>query len=159
MARETARHPEKTGEDRQRRSEALASDLREVAGVLIRRLRAESSGQALSMSQDGVLVRLEKLGPSTVADLARVEHVTPQSMGTTVASLEEEGLVARTVDRSDARRWNASLTAAGRRVLLEGRAARQAWLRRTIEERLADGEQRRLAEGIALIRKLLSDGG
>jgi DNA-binding MarR family transcriptional regulator len=157
MARGTARRPETAGEDRERRSEALASDLREVASALIRRLRAESAGQALSMSQGGVLVRLEKLGPSTVADLARGEHVTPQSMGTTVASLEDEGLVARTVDRSDARRWNASLTAAGRRVLLEGRAARQAWLRRAIEERLADGEQRRLADGIALMRKLLGE--
>ena len=157
MARETAKRAEKAGEGRQRRSEALASDLREVAGALVRRLRAESAGMAVSMSQASVLVRLEKLGPSTVADLARVEHVTPQSMGTTVASLEEEGLVARTVDPSDARRWNASLTAAGRRVLLEGRAARQAWLSRAIEERLADGEQRRLAEGIALLRKLLDE--
>jgi DNA-binding MarR family transcriptional regulator len=157
MARETAKRAEKASEGRQRRSEALAIDLRETAGALVRRLRAESAGQALSMSQAAVLVRLEKSGPSTVADLARIEHVTPQSMGTTVASLEEEGLVARTVDRSDARRWNASITAAGRRVLLEGRAARQAWLSRTIEERLADGEQRRLAEGIALLRKLLGD--
>ncbi|HEX4448946.1 MAG TPA: MarR family transcriptional regulator [Polyangiaceae bacterium] len=157
MARETAKRADKAGEDRERRFAALASDLREVAGVLIKRLRAESAGQALSMSQGGVLARLEKSGPSTVADLARVEHVTPQSMGTTVASLEDEGLVARTVDRSDARRWNASLTAAGRRVLLEGRAARQAWLSRAIEERLSDGEQRRLADGVALLRKLLGE--
>lgn len=157
MARETARRPEKAGEDRQRRSEALASDLREVASALIRRLRAESAGQALSMSQAAVLVRLEKSGPSTVADLARVEHVTPQSMGTTVASLEEEGVVARTVDPNDGRRWNASLTSAGKRLLLEGRAVRQAWLSHAIEERLADGEQRRLADGVALLRKLLGE--
>ncbi len=157
MTRATARRAEKGGEDRRRRAEALASDVREVASALIRRLRAESAGQALSMSQAGVLVRLEKSGPSTVADLARVEHVTPQSMGTTVAALEDEGLVARTADRSDARRWDASLTAAGRRVLLEGRAARQAWLSLAIEERLVDGEQRRLADAIALLRKLLAE--
>lgn len=157
MARETAKRAEKGREHRPRRSEALANDLREVASALVRRLRAESAGLPLSMSQAGVLVRLETSGPSTVADLARVEHVTPQSMGTTVASLEDEGLVARTVDCGDARRWNASLTAAGRRVLLEGRAARQAWLTRAIDERLVDGEQRRLADGIALLRKLLGE--
>ncbi|HEY5145519.1 MAG TPA: MarR family transcriptional regulator [Polyangiaceae bacterium] len=157
MARETAKRAEKAGEARQRRAEGLAIDLRETAGALVRRLRAESAGQALSMSQGSVLVRLDKSGSSTVADLARMEHVTPQSMGTTVAFLEDEGLVARTVDRSDGRRWNASLTAAGRRVLLEGRAARQAWLSRAIEERLAAGEQRRLADGIALLRKLLDE--
>ena len=157
MPRVRAKHAEKGVQDRRRRCEALASDLREVTSALIRRLRAESTGQSLSMSQAEVLVRLHKSGPSTVADLARAERVTPQSMGTTVAALEDEGLVARTADRSDARRWNASLTAAGRRVLLEGRAARQAWLSLAIEERLVDGEQRRLADGIALLRKLLAE--
>ena len=109
------------------------------------------------MSQAEVLVRLHKSGPSTVADLARAERVTPQSMGTTVASLEEANLVARTADPNDARRWNASLTEGGRRVLLEGRAARQAWLRCAIEERLADGEQCHLAEAIGLLRKVLGE--
>ena len=129
--------------------------MRDVARALVGRLRAESADQALSMSQSAVLVRLHKSGPSTVADLARLERVTPQSMGATVASLESDGLVARTVDSGDARRWNASLTETGRRVLLEGRAARQAWLSRAIEERLADGEQRRLAEAMGILRKLL----
>lgn len=155
--RETTKRAEKAGEDLQQRCEMLASELREVASALLRRLRAESAGQALSMSQMGVLVRLDRAGPSTVADLARSEHVTPQSMGTTVASLEGEGLVERAIDPSDARRWNASLTGAGKRVLLEGRAARQVWLSRSIQERLVEGEQRRLAQGIALLRKVLGE--
>jgi DNA-binding MarR family transcriptional regulator len=107
------------------------------------------------MSQAGVLVHLHKSGPSTVADLARLEHVTPQSMGTTVASLEEAGLVARAADPTDGRRWNARLTEAGKQVLLQGRAARQAWLSRAIEERLDEGEQRRLAEAVALLHKVV----
>ena len=157
MARPKAKHAEESVQGRRRRCEALASDLREVMSALIKRLRAESTAQPLSTSQVEVLVRLHKAGPSTVADLARAERVTPQSMGTTVAALEDEGLVARTADRGDARRWNASLTAAGRRVLLEGRAARQAWLSRAIEERLVGAEQRQLADGIALLRKLLDE--
>jgi DNA-binding MarR family transcriptional regulator len=156
MLRARAQHAEKGVHDRRGRCEALASDLREVTSALVRRLRAESTGQALSMSQTEVLVRLHKSGPSTVADLARGERVTPQSMGTTVASLEEADLVARTADPNDARRWNASLTEAGRRVLLEGRAARQAWLSRALEERLAAGEQRHL-EAIGLLRKVLGE--
>jgi DNA-binding MarR family transcriptional regulator len=135
----------------------VASELRQVASDLIRRLRAESAVQALSMSQTAVLVRLHKSGPSTVADLARAEHVKPQSMGATVASLEEEGLVVRKVDANDARRWNASLTEAGKHVLLRGRAARQAWLSRAIEERLDEGELRRLAEAVALLRKVVGE--
>jgi len=152
-----AKHAEKDVQDRRHRCEALASDLREVTSALIRRLRAASNGQPLSMSQAEVLVRLHKSGPSTVADLARAERVTPQSMGTTVGSLEEAGLVARTADPNDARRWNASITEAGRRVLLDGRAARQAWLSQALEERLAEGEQRDLAEAIGLLRKVLGE--
>ena len=135
----------------------MATDLRAVASALVRRLRAESAGQTLSMSQGAVLALLHKSGRSTVADLARLERVTPQSMGATIASLEGEDLVARTVDPDDARRWNASLTESGKRVFLEGRAARQAWLSGAIEERLDDGEQCRLAEAIALLRKVLGE--
>ena len=109
------------------------------------------------MSQSAVLVRLHKSGPSTVADLARAEHVTAQSMGATVASLEEEGLIARTIDPNDARRWNAFLTEVGKRTFLAGRAARQAWLSHALEERLDDGEVRRLADAVALLRKVLDE--
>ena len=144
-------------QERRRRCEAVATELREVASDLIRRLRAQSADQPLSMSQTSVLGRLYKEGPATVADLARLEHVKPQSMGTTVASLEEEGLVARKADANDGRRWLASLTEAGRRVLHSGRAARQAWLSHAIEERLDDGEQRRLADAIVLLRKVLDE--
>ena len=126
MTRATTKGADKGTGDRRRRCEALATDLRGVASALVRRLRAESAGQTLSMSQGAVLVLLHKSGRSTVADLARLEHVTPQSMGAIIASLEGEGLVTRALDPDDARRWNASLTEAGRRVLLEGRAARQA---------------------------------
>jgi len=143
---------------RERRSEAIASDLRAVAGALVRRLRAQSAGQGLSVTQGTVLVLLHRAGQSTVAELARLEHVTPQSMGATVASLEAEGLVARTADPEDARRWNASLTEKGRRLVLEGRAARQAWLSAAIQRRLDDDEQRRLAEAIVLLSKLLAEG-
>jgi DNA-binding MarR family transcriptional regulator len=141
--------------ERLRRSDRLASDVREVASALIRRLRAASADQALSMSQVAVLFRLDKSGPSTIADLARAEHVTPQSMGATIASLEEERLVARRADANDARRWNAYLTEAGARALLAGRAARQAWLANAITERLADDEQRRVADAVVLLRRLL----
>ncbi len=65
--------------------------------------------------------------------------------------------MARKVDANDARRWNASLTEAGKRVHLSVRAARQAWLSRAIEERLDDGERRRLAEAVALLRKVLGE--
>jgi DNA-binding MarR family transcriptional regulator len=137
-----------------RRCELLANELREVASELTGRLRAESTGD-LSMSQTSVLARLHKAGPSTVAELARAEHVKPQSMGVTVASLEEEGLVTRRIDPNDGRRLNASLTEAGKEALLAGRAARQAWLSKALEDRLDDAEQRDLLKAMSLVKKVL----
>ncbi|AKV00367.1 Transcriptional regulator, MarR family [Labilithrix luteola] len=141
--------------ERRKRSEVLANDLREVASNLVRRLRAESADASLSLSQSAVMVRLLKFGPATVAELARAEHVKPQSMGATVASLEELGFVLRTADPDDARRWNASLTDSGKRTFLAGRAARQAWLSSAIEARLDDEEQRQLATALAVLRKVV----
>jgi DNA-binding MarR family transcriptional regulator len=145
------------GRDERRHCEALANDIRETCRTLIRRLRAETADETLSMSQLEALVRLHKSGPMTVADLARGERVTPQSMGATVASLEADGLVRRTPDPDDARRWHAALTDAGKRVLLQGRAARQAWLSRALEEQLGASERRQLAEALPLLRKVLGD--
>jgi DNA-binding MarR family transcriptional regulator len=144
-------------QEHRRRCDQVANELREVARALVGRLRAESADQALSMSQMAVLLRLHKSGPATVADLARAEHVTAQSMGATVASLEEEGFVARKIDPNDARRWNAFLTEAGKRTFLAGRVARQAWLTRALEERLDDVEVRRLADAVQLLRKVLGE--
>ena len=138
------------------RAELLANELRELSGELSRRLRAESSGQALSMTQTSVLARLFKGGPATIADLARAEHIKPQSMGVTIASLEEDGLVERTADPDDARRWNASLTDRGKQQFLAGRSARQAWLSHAIADRLDETEQRQLLEAAVLLKKVLA---
>ncbi|HEX4459233.1 MAG TPA: MarR family transcriptional regulator, partial [Polyangia bacterium] len=77
--------------------------------------------------------------------------------GAIVGSLEDKKLVSRAVDRGDARRWNASLTATGERVVLEMRAARHAWMSRAIKERLDDDEQRQLAAAMTLLKKVLAD--
>lgn len=146
-----------TSDKRASQCDELASDLRQAARALVRRLRGKSAGQTLSLSQGAVLRELHESGPLTAADLARIEHVTPQAMGVTVAALEDEGLVARTVDPDDARRWNAGLTDLGRRKLLEGRAARQAWLSNAIREQLSESERRLLGEALPLLRRLAGE--
>ena len=157
MASGHTRRAGRVAPGREQRSEALATEIRAVAGTLVRRLRAESANETLSMSENVVLTHLHKSGQSTVADLARMEHVTPQSMGAIVASLEAKKRVSRTIDPIDARRWNASLTAAGERVVLEQRAARHAWLSRAIKERLDDDEQRELVQAMTILAKVLGE--
>jgi DNA-binding MarR family transcriptional regulator len=137
-----------------KRSEMVADELRQVIGALTRRLRAETADHQLSTSEQAVLRRLQDAGPSTTAALARAEMIKPQSMGTTLASLEEAGFVARSADTSDARCRNVSITAEGRRVLAEGRAARQNWLARALGAELDAEQQRTLLTAIDLLRKV-----
>jgi DNA-binding MarR family transcriptional regulator len=75
--------------------ETAVTDLSLAIGQLVRRLRTEANPGELSWSQIATLARLEKAGAMTTADLARSERVKPQSMGTTLADLEQEGLVQR----------------------------------------------------------------
>jgi DNA-binding MarR family transcriptional regulator len=76
--------------------------------------------------------RLAKDGPATTADLARAEGVKPQSMGTTIASLEEMGMVERKPHPSDGRQVNISLTAKGAAVRKSAKDAKQTWLAQAI---------------------------
>ena len=82
--------------------------------------------------------------------------VKPQSMGATLAALEEGRFVARKADETDARCRTVSLTEKGKRLLSEGRAARQNWLARAIAEKLDAGEQRALLEAIELVRRVVA---
>jgi DNA-binding MarR family transcriptional regulator len=138
-----------------KRSEMLADELRQLIGALARRLRAESAGHPLSHSEHAVLRRLQEAGPSTTAALARAEMIKPQSMGTTLASLEAAGFVARSADANDARCRNVSITAEGRRILAEGRVARQNWLARAIAENLDGTQQRTLLTALELLRQVV----
>ncbi len=138
-----------------KRSEVAADELRQIMGALTRRLRAESAVHELSYSENAVMRRLLEYGPSTTAALARAELVKPQSMGVTLATLEEGGFVARTLDASDARCRNVSITEKGKRVLAEGRAARQNWLARAIAEKLDGDEQRTLLAVLELLRRVV----
>jgi len=135
-------------------AEEAAEELRSVAGALIRRLRAESGEPLYARPLVSVLRRLDSDGPMTTADLARAEFMTPQSMGASVAELEEHGLVARTDDPSDGRRKLVSLTREGGRTLAEARARRRTWLARAIEAELDLPEQRRLLAALELLRRV-----
>jgi DNA-binding MarR family transcriptional regulator len=138
-----------------KRSAIVADEVRQILGALTRRLRAESADHELSGSEQSVMRRLIELGPSTTAALARAELVKPQSMGTTLAALEEGGYVKRTADATDGRRRNVTITEKGRRVLTEARAARQHWLALAIDQELDAEEQRTLLQAVELLRRIV----
>ena len=138
------------------RAAALAAELRMLSGKLKRRLREQGSlGGDISWSQIAVLRRLEQDGPATVSALARAESMRPQSMGAITAALEAAGLVDGMPHPTDGRQTILNLTAACREKLAANRAARQDWLCRAIQTKLASDEQDVLAQSIALMQRLV----
>lgn len=134
---------------------ALAGELRALGGKLKRRLREQADPGDLTPSQVSVILQLEREGSATVSSLARAEGVRPQSMGATIAPLESAGLVRGAPDPNDGRQTILSLTDACRKWIVEGRAARQDWLTRTVKARLSRSEQEQLAAALDLLKRLV----
>jgi DNA-binding MarR family transcriptional regulator len=139
------------------RADALAQELRALFGKLKRRLREQANVGDLTPSQVSVLLRLEKDGPATASSLARAEGMRPQSIGPIIAVLEAAGLVSGAPHPTDGRQTILSLTAACRKLVQEGRTARQDWLSRTIQARLSPQEQEDLAVAVGLLKRFVDD--
>jgi DNA-binding MarR family transcriptional regulator len=137
------------------RAADLAAEFRVVLGKLRRRFREHANKGDLSLSQMAVLGYLDREGPSTVTALARSEGVRPQSMGATVAALEEAGLVSGAPHPADGRQIMLSLTATAREWIKASRAAREDWLSQAIRSHLSPAEQEDLAKAAALLRRLV----
>ncbi|MFZ0084134.1 MAG: MarR family transcriptional regulator [Candidatus Acidiferrales bacterium] len=137
--------------------EAAATELALALGMLVRRLRsavpAESESHELSWAQLAVMRRLDTDGPATTADLARAEGVKPQSMGATVAALEEMGIVERKAHPTDGRQMNIALTAKGASVRKNTRSAKRMRLAQAIAK-LDAREQKSLPAVTELIKRL-----
>jgi DNA-binding MarR family transcriptional regulator len=134
---------------------AMAEDIRVLIGKLRRRLREEAHVGDFTPSQVQVLGLLEREGPATVTTLARAQGVRPQSMGETLSVLKAAGLVSGAPDPNDGRQTVLSLTPAFRKKVKVSRAAREDWLFRTIQTRLAPAEQAQLATGVDLLKRLI----
>src|ERR1700759_3841239 len=85
-------------------------------GALVRRVRSAAASHELSLTESAVMRRLDIDGPATTADLARAESVRPQSMGATIAALEERGFVERRAHKTDGRQFHIALTSKGSAV-------------------------------------------
>jgi DNA-binding MarR family transcriptional regulator len=131
-----------------------ASRLRVAIGAFKRRVREVSAEGELSSPQLTALSRLDRLGSMTTAELARREQISPQAMGTTVVSLENLGLVARSADAADARRSILSLTPEGLAAIRSGRNAMVDRITAVLEESFTSEETEILAAAAPLIERL-----
>jgi DNA-binding MarR family transcriptional regulator len=133
--------------------EPAVAELWLAIGQLVRRLRMEANPGELSWSQIATLARLDKVGAMTTADLARAEFVKPQSMGTTLADLEQAGLVQRRPHPTDGRQVLFALTAEGMEARRQRHIAKREWLLAAMA-RLDPAEQQTLMAAAALIKRL-----
>ena len=125
-------------------------------GLLIRRLRSAAPPELseFSWTQKAVITRLEKEGPMTTADLARAEGVKPQSMGTSVTTLEEMGLVERKPHPTDGRQFLIKLTNKGTALRKTYRDARTIWLAEAMEK-ISKQDRATLFEAGEIIKHLV----
>jgi DNA-binding MarR family transcriptional regulator len=128
-------------------------DLMQALGLLIRRTRNESYGGELSMTEALVMSRLAKDGAATTAALARAEKMKPQSMGTTITSLEDMGIVTRTPHATDGRQMLIELTPKGVQLRKKNVEAKLMWFSQVIAE--LDAEERdTLFRAAGIIKRL-----
>lgn len=131
-----------------------ALDLRVAFSRLRRRIREVSETDDLTPSQVSALTLVSKSGAATASALAAAEGVRPQSMATTLAALDEQGLIERSPDPTDGRRQLVTLTDAGRERVEGTRQAREEWLARAFQDRCTEAERQTVVEAMAVLERL-----
>ncbi|HLU72754.1 MAG TPA: MarR family transcriptional regulator [Nonomuraea sp.] len=134
----------------------LAKNLRIAVGLLARRIRrlyTNATGDDLSFTELGVLSRLERDGPHTSVQLAQVERITAQAIGTVLTGLHRRGLVRRDPDPADGRRVITSISDAGRAALGGREQVITDRLARAVET-LTPEERERLAAALPVLTRI-----
>ena len=104
----------------------LATRFRFALFPLVRQLRQHNVD--LTASQASALATISRRGPMTVGELAKAERVSSPMITKIAKGLEEEGLVTRSIDESDKRVTQLTITRDGERRLERSRRRKNAWL-------------------------------
>ena len=131
----------------------VAAALRVAIGMLYRRLR-QATPSELTLPESATLSRLERGGPASSSELARYDRISPQSMGVTVAALEDRGLIERRRDPDDGRRIVLSVTEAGRQLIHDKRGARTGQIAAALSDGFSGDELTRLKAVVPLLERL-----
>ncbi|ANH89735.1 MarR family transcriptional regulator [Streptomyces sp. SAT1] len=131
--------------------DALAEDLRQAIGELVRAVRAADT---MPSGEAALLGHLDRGGPLTTADLAQLRGVTHQAAAKSVKELLGDGLVRAEPHPTDGRKLLLHITDTGRARLQGERAQRAVWLNTAIRDTLSPDEQRRLRECVPLLHRL-----
>lgn len=133
----------------------LAARLRLTVGRLHRRIRIDGR-ESIPPLQLSALVTVEQHGPLRLSELARREAVTAPTMSRVLTALDEQGLVIRMPDPSDARGVQILLSDLGAALLEEVRSHRTALVARRLT-RLTEEQRGVLAQALPALEALLVD--
>ena len=136
--------------------EQVAAALQLSIRLLRRQLRQSQvdSAHDLTLPETSALALLDRGGPTTPGALAKIEQISPQSMGATLGALETRGLVERRADPTDGRRVVISITDAGNAALRIRRTARTEQLAQALSAGFTNLELRELMTAAPLIERL-----
>lgn len=140
--------------DREALNRSTAIAVRAAVGMIKRRTRETFADEQVTAPELSTLSQIDRTGPTTIAELARLKQITPQAMGSTVASLEKLGLVSRTPDPKDKRRSLLTATDAGREALHSGRDAVSERMANALGASFSDEEVATLAAAAPLLERL-----
>jgi DNA-binding MarR family transcriptional regulator len=132
--------------------DASVTELAHAVGLLVRRVRATATAEGLSMTESIVVSRLAKDGPTTTAELARLEGMRPQSMRTTVSALEKMGIVERKPHPTDGRQVFIALTRYGAELRKTAKETKQTWLAQAVAQLPAADRERLFVAGDIMLR-------
>ena len=136
-------------------SEALADQLHSAAIHLLRKLRREDAASGLNAPRLSALSVVVFAGPVTLGDLAAAEQVRPPTMTRIVDALAKQGLVVKKKNAQDARSTLIHATAAGKKLLIQGRERRVRALAAQIAV-LDSGERKSLGRGAEVLRRVIA---
>lgn len=134
---------------------ATAARLRMAIVRTARRLRQEAAGEAtgLTPTSTAALASIDRYGPLTPSELARIERVKRPTMTRTLGCLEREGLIERTPDPADGRSTLVAVNGAGRERLRRLRGRKNAYLARRMRE-LPAAEVETLARAAEILERI-----
>jgi len=130
--------------------------LRAQLKALTRRLRREAPAVGgLSATAVLVLGAVVSVGPEATPGLVTEQlQMTTSNVAAALRELDAAGVVTRRRDAADKRRVIVKVTAAGKRLVAQSRAGREAWLHAAIEAELDGDEQQLLLQAGRLIARV-----
>jgi DNA-binding MarR family transcriptional regulator len=125
-----------------------------------RRLRQEAAAEAtgLTPTSTSALATIERHGPLTPSELAKLERVQRPTVTRTLGCLEREALIERTPDPADGRSSLVAVNAAGRERLRRLRGRKNAYLAKRMRD-LPAADVETLERAAAILEGMLESEG